>query len=179
MIRIRIQTILVLTIDILLIVSLYRTGGHTIPSLHDSGMIDTDQIVENSLSERMLDVASGYSQISQWPSFMGKNYTRRSMYSGPLNARLSWKYLISPTLSSPAISGFDGSLYIGSDDRYLYKISMNGTLIWKYQTTNVIISSPALGVDETVYFGSGSDSDSFMYAVSSLGVLQWKYLTGR
>jgi eukaryotic-like serine/threonine-protein kinase len=67
------------------------------------------------------------------------------------------------------------TLYVGSDDGYLYALdATTGVLKWKYATGGAIRSSPTL-YNGTVYVGSG---DGYFYALDSAnGSLHWKYQT--
>ena len=90
------------------------------------------------------------------------------------NGTLMWKFRTNAVVySSPAISS-DGTIYVGSEDWYLYAIDSNGTLMWKYQTSGVIYSSPAISSDGTVYIGS---NDHYLYAINPDGAIRWKYQT--
>ena len=44
-------------------------------------------------------------------------------------------------LSTAAIDT-NGTIYVGSDDKYLYAIKNNGSLKWRYRTSGSISSSP-------------------------------------
>ena len=72
--------------------------------------------------------------------------------------------------SSPAI-GNDGTIYIGSDDGYLYAISPHGNVKWRFKTNGDVNSSPAIGRNGTIFFGS---DDGYLYAVKN-GKLVWKF----
>ena len=76
--------------------------------------------------------------------------------------------------SSPAI-GPDGTIYVGSDDHYLYAINPDGTQKWEFQTGNTVVSSPTIGPDGTIYVGS---ADSNLYAVNPDGIEKWRFPTG-
>jgi len=92
------------------------------------------------------------------------------------NGTLMWKFRTNAVVhSSPAISS-DGTIYVGSEDWYLYAIDPNGTLMWKYQTSGVIYSSPAISSDGTVYIGS---NDHYLYAINPDGKLKWKFETDK
>jgi outer membrane protein assembly factor BamB len=70
--------------------------------------------------------------------------------------------------SSPVISS-DGTIYIGSNDNYLYALNPDCTLKWKFKTGDGIFSSPAISRDGTIYVGSW---DHYLYAIgdgTSLG----------
>ena len=88
---------------------------------------------------------------------------------------LKWKYLTGGTIySSPAI-GSDGTIYVGSDDGYLYAISSAGSLKWKYNANGAVFyPSPAIGSDGTIYIASDS---SYLYALNPNGTLKWSYYT--
>jgi outer membrane protein assembly factor BamB len=97
----------------------------------------------------------------------------------PADTLRIWRYRIKEgTLtsyySSPAI-GPDGTIYVGSQDNYLYAVNPDGTLKWRFQAGDVVRSSPAIAPDGTVYVGS---YDNRLYAINSDGTLKWSYLTG-
>ncbi|GEM_PF-6571050 len=71
---------------------------------------------------------------------------------------VKWKFPTQGNIwSSPAIAD-DGTIYVGSDDNYLYAINPDGSLKWKFQTQNMIRSSPAIADDGTIYVGSHDDN---------------------
>ena len=67
--------------------------------------------------------------------------------------------------SSPAI-GSEGTIYIGSGDRYLYAINPDGTEKWNFTTGASVYSSSAIGSDGTIYVGS---RDGNLYAIRGQG----------
>lgn len=76
---------------------------------------------------------------------------------------------------SPAYAG-DGTIYIGSNDNFLYAIeAADGSERWRFQTGGAIISSPAVGADGTIYIGA---DDGVLYAVTSDGAERWTFDTG-
>ena len=76
---------------------------------------------------------------------------------------------------SPSI-GKDGTVYIGSNDGYLYAIHPNGTLKWKYYGGGPKgIGSASIAKDGTIYTGGTS---GYLYALYPNGTLKWKVLTG-
>ncbi|WP_051962925.1 PQQ-binding-like beta-propeller repeat protein [Mesoaciditoga lauensis] len=103
-------------------------------------------------------------------SMLNVDFTKKSLPYGGLR----WIYQTGGGIySSPAI-GSDGTIYVGSEDKYLYAINPDGTLKWKYGTWGRIYSSPAIGSDGTIYVGS---EDKYLYAINPDGTLKWKYLT--
>jgi len=65
--------------------------------------------------------------------------------------------------SSPVIS-LEGTIYIGSNNNYLYALNPDGTLKWKFETGDGIFSSPRISSDGTVYVGSW---DGYLYALGN------------
>jgi len=111
-----------------------------------------------------------------WPMFR-QNLYHTGASTIPVSGttgELKWRYqTIQSIYSSPAI-GSDGTVYVGSNDNYLYAICSTGTIKWSYQTGSYVYSSPAIGSDGTVYILS---SDNYLYAICSTGTIKWRYLT--
>ena len=127
----------------------------------DSGIITSAPAIDEN---GILYVGS----IWKHPNFMYAIYLS--------NGTLKWKYKVGQDIwSSPAI-GYDGSIYFGSENDYIYALYPNGTLKWKYLTNIAVYSSPAIGNDGTIYCGS---HDTFLYAFyPDNGTVKWKYKTG-
>jgi len=88
---------------------------------------------------------------------------------------LKWKFKTGGIVQSSPAVGYDGTIYVGSSDGYLYAVNPDGTLKWKFMAKGEIWSSPTVGSDGTVYIGS---DDFHVYAVNSNGTQKWKYITG-
>ena len=89
---------------------------------------------------------------SPWPMFRHDlNHTGLSPYDTSSNdGTLKWKFQTgSYVYSSPAI-GSDGTIYVGSEDDYLYALNPDGTLKWILQAGVYVLSSPAIGSDGTI-----------------------------
>jgi PKD repeat protein len=90
---------------------------------------------------------------------------------------LKWEYQPGNWIdTSSAAIGSDGTVYIGSGDKYLYAFNPDGSLKWRFLTEMTVGSSPAIGADGTIYFGS---EDFNVYALNPDGTLKWNYLTGQ
>ena len=88
------------------------------------------------------------------------------------NGTLKWKYETGDVIySAPAIAS-DGTIYVGSEDHYLYAIGSNGMLKWKFKTEGGV-NSPAIDHNGTIYVGS----DVNLYAINPDGTLKWKFKT--
>jgi len=119
-----------------------------------------------------------------WPMFhYNAQHTGQCPYdTSRNNGTLKWKFEIVEVepversiYSSPTISA-DGTIYIGSDDHYLYAINPDGTLKWKFDTGGMVFySSPALSKEGTIYIGSYG---RYLNALNPDGTLKWKYKTG-
>ena len=112
---------------------------------------------------------------AMWPMYRGNpSHTGRSIYSAASNpGRALWIYSTGNMVrSSPSLDA-NGTIYVGSDDGYLYAINRNGTLRWKFRTGGAVHSSPAITSDMVVF---GSD-DGYLYALSKNGNLKWKMKT--
>jgi outer membrane protein assembly factor BamB len=96
------------------------------------------------------------------------------MYAFYPNGTTKWEILFEGGIySSPAID-HDGTIYIGSWDKYIYAINPNGTIKWKFETFSFIQSSPAIDQNGTIYIGS---RDHHLYALYPNGTLKWRYMT--
>lgn len=88
---------------------------------------------------------------------------------------LKWKFKTDGKIFSSPIAK-DGTVYIGSEDGFLYAIEeKSGKTKWKFKTNGAIHSTPGIYGD-SVFFGS---FDGNYYAVNSQnGKLIWKFKTG-
>lgn len=99
--------------------------------------------------------------------FEGKEYQ-------PIS-NLKWKFKTDGKIFSSPIAQ-NGTVYIGSEDGFLYAIEeKSGNTKWKFKTNGAIHSSPSI-FENTIYFGS---FDGNYYAVNTQnGTLVWKFKTG-
>jgi len=82
-----------------------------------------------------------------------------------------WHLDVGDYVYSTAAIGEDGTVYITSNDRYLYALDPDdGSVIWKYRTGSGL-SGPSIGADGTIYVSS---HDHYLHAVNPDGALQWK-----
>jgi hypothetical protein len=73
--------------------------------------------------------------------------------------------------ASPTI-GVDGTIYIGSDDGYIYALNPeNGSMIWRCPI-GYTWCSPTLGSDGTIYLGVW---EMKFYAIYPNGTIKWTY----
>lgn len=78
--------------------------------------------------------------------------------------------------SYPAV-GKEGTIYVPSQEGFLYALSPDGEVKWKYKTHGAIFSSPVIGNNGAIYIGDSSPDSSpgYVYAISPDGQLKWKY----
>jgi len=90
-----------------------------------------------------------------WPRW---GYNARSTGQCPYdtsgnNGTLKWKYKALGEVGSSPVIASDGTVYVGSYDKYLYALNPDGTLQWKYGTSGEISCSHAIALDGTIYMG--------------------------
>lgn len=87
---------------------------------------------------------------------------------------LAWKYQAPDKVYSSPIA-YDGEIYIGCNDGFMYAIdNQTGLMKWKFRTEGNVESTPAV-VDGVVYIGSW---DKHVYAVDTeTQRVKWKYRT--
>ncbi|MDO9263321.1 MAG: PQQ-binding-like beta-propeller repeat protein, partial [Desulfosalsimonadaceae bacterium] len=83
----------------------------------------------------------------------------------------------SKLISSPVV-GYDGTIYIGGLDHFLYAVNPDGALIWEIDLKSEIHGSPALDADGVIYvgtsrFGGAKDGSNRMVAVYPHGAEKW------
>lgn len=103
------------------------------------------------------------------------NHTGQSDYKGPQTNTTKWTYK-NVTVYGSAVTGEDGTIYVGGYKGKLYAFKPDGILKWTYATTSYILGSPAVGKDGTIYVSDWMNST--LYAINSNGTLQWKYNMG-
>ncbi|WP_456475861.1 outer membrane protein assembly factor BamB family protein [Candidatus Pyrohabitans sp.] len=99
-----------------------------------------------------------------------------STITGGMEGTLKWAYETGGYVRHRPAIGSDGTIYVGSEDGYLYAVNPDGTLKWKYKVGYSVETSPAVGSDGTIYFGGAEDVfiDN-LYALNPDGTLKWKY----
>jgi outer membrane protein assembly factor BamB len=114
-----------------------------------------------------------------WPMFMhDPQHTGRSMHKGPQTGAVQWQFDASESIYSSPVIDENGTIYVGSDDHYLYAISPDGSLKWKYLTADEIVASPLIAADGTIYAAHGSGTgaaNGALLALDRSGNLKWKY----
>jgi outer membrane protein assembly factor BamB len=98
------------------------------------------------------------------------------IYASLPNGTLLWRFTTRrKAFSSPAV-GDDGTVYVGSQDRYLYAIMPNGKLRWRVNLESDVDSSPAIGDDGTVFIGT--DRSEVVAVAPDDGRIRWRTNVG-
>ncbi|AKG91304.1 WD40-like repeat protein [Geoglobus ahangari] len=114
---------------------------------------------------------------SPWPMFHHDlNHTGRSQYAGHGEVNEKWNFTMGVQHGFSPVIASDGTVYMGSDDKYLYALYPNGTLKWGFSAGGLIRSSPAVASDGTVYFGTCTNARFF--ALHPNGTEKWNFSTG-
>jgi outer membrane protein assembly factor BamB len=89
---------------------------------------------------------------------------------------LKWKVRINNTNRAPFTSpnsiyttpvvGPNGTIYIGSNEGYLFALNTNGTIKWSYSAGYPLQSSPIMDASGSIYFGAGNK----VYAIGDAGI---------
>lgn len=113
---------------------------------------------------------------SPWPKFRRDlaQTGRSDVMPNPDPTRARWVFETSKGIFSTAVIGGDGTVYIGSADRYFYALdAMTGQPKWRFETAEIIDSSALLDDAGRVVFGSG---DGHVYALDRAdGTELWRF----
>jgi len=102
----------------------------------------------------------------------------RSQYAGPAaRPKLLWWRKLGGTISASPSLGKDGTIFVGSHDRFIYAYSALGKRRWRHRTGDKVWSSAALAKDgKTLYVGS---DDDHLYGLDALrGTVRFKLRLG-
>jgi peptide/nickel transport system permease protein len=92
---------------------------------------------------------------------------------GPRNAELLWMAPVSGDLTGGPVVASDGTIYVSTQDKFLYAFSVDGEQLWQVRITVLPVASPALGAGGEIYI---SDIDGGLTAFDSTGVQLWHFI---
>ena len=92
------------------------------------------------------------------------------------NGTKKWEFPTNHVIYSTPAVAYDGTVYVGSHDCYIYAVNPNGTLKWSFLTGAWVHGSPSIANDGTVYCGS---DDGYLYALyPNNGSMKWRLAIG-
>ncbi len=100
-----------------------------------------------------------------------------TLYAITPDGTLAWSYVMDEEFNvraSPAV-GQDGTIYVGTWNKFFYAINPDGTLRWKIETDDFIEAGALVDANGLIYFGS---DDGFVYAVNPDGSIAWEFYAG-
>jgi PKD repeat protein len=89
------------------------------------------------------------------------------------NGTLRWRFNTGGEIHAHPSIADDGTIYIGSDAKYLYALNPNGTMKWKFYIDSLPDGGIAIAEDETIYIGTNQ-----LYAIYPNGTLKWSFNIG-
>ncbi len=87
-----------------------------------------------------------------------------------------WRFVTGGRIRSFPAVGWDGSVYVLSDDRFLYALTPDGEQRWRYYLKDRLSDCFAVGYDGMVYVGYKSGA---LVAVHGYGQKVWRYDTAQ
>jgi outer membrane protein assembly factor BamB len=86
-----------------------------------------------------------------------------------------WRFITGGRIRSFPAVGWDGSVYVLSDDRFLYALTPGGEQRWRYYLEERLTDCFAIGYDGMIYVGYKTGE---LIAVHGYGQKVWQYDTG-
>ncbi len=111
-----------------------------------------------------------------WTMFRGsRGRSGNADVKGPRTNALKWVFRTTGRVYADAAVSPDGkSIYVASQDHFLYAIDKDGRKKWSYDTGGQIWTSPAIGRDGKIFVGSDADT---LTALLKDGKAAWKFVT--
>jgi hypothetical protein len=86
----------------------------------------------------------------------------------------AWRFSTGGTISARPVRSPDGTLYVVSEDRYLYALTGRGTLKWRSYIGARVWNGLSVSPDGTVYVTLKTEG---LVAVNSVGRIVWRFAT--
>ena len=95
------------------------------------------------------------------------------------HGQVLWRYSVSAAIEvSPAV-GPDGTVVVGTNDRYQYGLSPKGQLLWKVQRQRETYSSTAVTADGLAYYGDNAGNVYVTNATKGVPVVRYSGMGGQ
>ncbi len=107
-----------------------------------------------------------------WSMYHGDSrHTGRIPFNTSDNpGRIKWYFKTNGSIAGSPVLDYNGNIYFGSTDGYLYSLNSAGELRWKYKANGAINSTP-LVYENKIFFGT---SNGTFYCLDFYGNLIWK-----
>lgn len=97
--------------------------------------------------------------------------TRSAFYAFHQNGSINWVLNKGKKFNGEPVIDDSGTIYVGTDDGYLYSILPNGSIQWEYYVGNYPID-PAIDHEGNIYFTTYYQKN--LYCLNANGTLKWK-----
>jgi len=98
-----------------------------------------------------------------------------SPYNGPSTDNIIWTFPCSASTTPGPSIGYDGTIYVGTNDGHLHAVSPEGEELWTISLGMFVLGTPAIAPDGTVYAGSWGPGR--LYAIKCQGDIKWEFDT--
>ena len=98
-----------------------------------------------------------------------------SPYTGPSTDNVIWTFPCSASTTPGPSIGYDGTIYVGTNDGHVHAVSPEGDELWTISVGAFVLGTPAIAQDGTVYAGSWGPGR--LYAIHCEGDIKWEFDT--
>jgi outer membrane protein assembly factor BamB len=143
----------------------YDNKVYAVNGLTGESKWDVESVKENSFNYYSLVLRDGAIFVS--------NKNKAIALEASSGSR-KWEFSTDEHITGPVL-GFDGTVFIGSQDQHLYALNpQTGEINWKFKTNGPVNKSAAIGLNGLVYVGSSHA----LYALDALtGEYRWQFYT--
>ena len=103
--------------------------------------------------------------LTIFPAGCGKSGTQEQSS----NISKKWEFKTGGAVTGALALGDDGTLYVASEDGFVYALDVSGNLQWKFNA-GPMVSAPSVGADGTIYV---TNREHRIYAINHSGTQQW------
>jgi outer membrane protein assembly factor BamB len=98
---------------------------------------------------------------------------------GPATNNLLWEVPVSSEMTPSPSIGSDGTIYVGTNDGYLYAVTPDGTILWNLKLGLFVLGSPTITGDGRIYAGSWGGATGYLHAIECDGDIVWEFDMGQ
>jgi len=101
--------------------------------------------------------------------YWSRSTQQRGAAAGSPDFPKKWEFTAGGPISAALALGENGSLYVASEDGFLYALDPAGTLQWKFEA-GPLAEAPAIGTDGTIYVANRNQQ---IYSINPSGTQHW------